>query len=949
MSDFHYVRTTGPDGGVDAAEGSAIGLDLEAVLDGGLPPFAVAIQIIGAVAEILAIAAEDGVVHGDLDLGDVFIDDTGAVSVEGFGQTETMAPEGTPSGPPTDRYGLGMVAYALFSPRDLPDLPEGEEEHENAAIDAILALNLEGLPEEVISDIQWYLARLLAWEPSDRPAALEAWRAFDSMVEHVDGPEFVAWCNAALDGEGERRDEDEASRPMSRGPLNGLEDTTVTGGPLPAGAVNFQDGVADKGRSTAHWTRQAMKKALQKVMNSDYMEDPDTNWMPGTPIPPMDRHTGPKSAGYALPAPNPKRAPGQGARRRPPEDPISRPLPSDFDLVPDDTHPGKPPGRRASPRGGGAQHPAGFSPEDDARTEVGEMVVPTTKPPTPKPRPARKFSPPPKDSPTVPSPGMNKGTPVPSPPTRPKRGVSGPAPDPDTVPPQLVKRPPSPAREPAESESTQDALGAREPSPRGPGGPGPSPGAINPAAEAAPFDPAANRGSNAPVSAGMSQEPIPDFVQRGPDPFADHEEESGSNGLLIGGIAFVVVLSLVFCAGVGGVGGLAAIVGMPTSGGTTARTAPSPRPRIVRAEPAPDGSEALATNAPDPGGKRPVPRTTPASRPDPSPEPSGTTGPSSRPQPGPSPSGSPSLPSVLPEPAGSVRPGPRTSPSVRPSPAPFTPSPAPFTPSPAPFTPTAAPAPFTPSPAPMVRPGGPSTSGFPPSLPPMPMGDGTESILPYLVPEPVPNADGSGPSMLQTSMRAHLSTATAARNAVIRGDAAGAKAAAMGLEFINPPDALPPDWLPYVVDMQMEAWLMENSPDIAAAGFKVAQIGQACASCHAGVNAGPTVTPGSVPSRTFAEQDVMKRHAWAVDWMWVGLLANDQAAWGRGATELAESPFPSVILQDFPEQKFMDLEDKLHDLAIEGQAATNPDKRAVVFGKMLSTCARCHAVYREKK
>ncbi|MCB9675130.1 MAG: hypothetical protein H6737_08430 [Alphaproteobacteria bacterium] len=909
MSDFHYVRTTGPDGGVDAAEGSAIGLDLEAVLDSGLPPFNVAIQIISAVAEILAIAEEDHVVHGDLDLGDVFVDDTGAVSVEGFGQRETLAPEREPVGPATDRYGLGMVAYALFSPRDLPELPEGDEAHENAAIDAILALNFEGLPEEVISDLQWYLARLLAHDPSDRPTALEAWRSFGGMVELVEGPDFVQWCNAALDGGGERRDEDAASRPMSRGPLSGLDDTTVTGGPLPAGAVNFE-GVEDQGRSTAHWTRQGMKQALQRVMNSDYMADPDTDWMPGTPIPPMDRHTGPGTAQkWEGPAPVPKRKPGEGTRRRtkPAEDPISRPLPSDFDLV-------DPPEK----------------PEDDERTEVGEMVVPTNKPPTPKPRPARKYAPP-KDSPTVPSPGMVH-TPPPAPvaPTRPQRRPQGPAPDPDTIPPQLVKRPPSPTKPPIESEPTPAPVV------------GGDMGSISPAAESAPVAMQAQPPvvqQQAPMA--RPDQPIPEYVPRGPDPFADVEEESGSNAILIGGIAMVLVVSIVFCVGVGGVGGLAAIMGMPTA----STPQPAPRTRIVKAEPEP-GNVAVATEpSPDPSPRMPTLPGRPTSRPSPSPvsapvPSSPRPSPSPAPQPSPSPVGSPSLPS-LPGPSAqpsSVRPSSVRPSSVRPS------SPVP---SPMPF-PSPVPSPM-PSPMPFPAPSGPSSTSYPPpSLPPLPIDNG-DSILPYLVPEPGPRPDGSGPSMLQNNMRAHLTTATAARNAVIAGDAAGAKAAAQGLEFINPPDALPPDWLPYVVDLKMEAWLMENSPDIAAAGFKVAQIGQACATCHEGVRAGPTVTPTAVPARLFDEQEVMKRHAWAVDWMWVGLLANDQAAWSKGANELAEAPFPSVILQDFPDQRFMDLEDKLHDLAVEGQAATNPDKRALVFGKMLSTCARCHAVYRQNK
>ncbi len=1032
MSEFHYVRTIGPDGGVDAAEGSAIGLDLEAVLDAGLPPFNVALQIISAVAGILAIAAEDSVTHGDLDLGDVFVDDTGAVSVEGFGQTRSLAPEKTPVGPETDRFGLGVVAFALFSPRDLPALPEGEEDHENAAIDAILALNFDELPEELIGDIQWYLARLLAWQPGDRPPAVEAWRAFERMIELVDGPDFATWCNEAIDGGGERRDNDEASRPMSRGPLSDLQDTTVTGGPLPKGAVNFADGAGDKGRNTAFWTRGDMKKALQRALASDYLEDPDTDWMPGTPIPPLDRTGKPDTS-------KPRRAPGTAKRRN--TEPRTNPrLHRDPDTAgalqnnlgdirvdsgfPNDPSPlatgdgvdqtnapaeplmgiedmglrtGPPPMAHGLDDGGfagddaiapppDAPLPSDFDfddpasdiglefddgPQEDAKTEQGKLVVPTSRPPTPRPAPvrspgpakARNFEPPiPTDSPTVPAPSMEKPRATRKPPSRPRREVGGPtvtpapAPDarfdrqqpapprsgplpadPDTVPPQLVKRPPSPARPPEESQPTPQApIGAISPLDEGLGGRDPTDDVVPMEhTDAKGLPPGGQGADNAPRSSAMD-DPIPDFRNRGPNPFADDDEEEagGASGLMLGGIVLVVVVAVVFCVGVGGVTGIAAFMGMPTES-----TPDRPRTRIVKADPAPAGS-ATEEPVPDvrPATRRTQPRSNPrpgpraAPRPSPTriaPSPGPSPSPSQRTGVRPSPSGTPSLPDIgnttAPQPS-SVRPSSVRPSSVRPS--------------------SVRPSSVRPTPVPGTSNDGVGMNAAP-SLPPIPLDDDNSSIISDLVPEPAPNPDGSGPSMLQSNMRAHLTTATAARNAVIQGDPVAAREAARTLEFVNQDEALPPDWLPYVVDLQMEAWLMGNSPDLAAAGFKVAQIGQACASCHEGVRAGPTVTPTAVPQRVFDEQEVMKRHAWAVDWMWVGLLANDQAAWSKGANELAEAPFPSVILEQFPEQGFMDLEDTLHELAVEGQTATSPDKRSLVFGKLLATCARCHAKYRE--
>ena len=72
------MRTTGADGGVDACDGPAIGLDLESILSDGLPPVNVTLEIIASLCEILDIADQDGEVHGAVHPKFVFIDETGA-------------------------------------------------------------------------------------------------------------------------------------------------------------------------------------------------------------------------------------------------------------------------------------------------------------------------------------------------------------------------------------------------------------------------------------------------------------------------------------------------------------------------------------------------------------------------------------------------------------------------------------------------------------------------------------------------------------------------------------------------------------------------------------------------------------------------------------------------------------------------------------------------------
>lgn len=281
MSDFHYVRLAGDDGGVEACEGEAIGLDLQSILSDGLPPIRIALEIIAGLCEILDIADQDGEVHGDVHPRYVFIDEGGALSLEGFGQDRTTsgAPEGRPLGGATDRFGLGYVAYRLLCARDdLERLPKGEGPHEDAVIDAVIAMNFEDFPESIVGDIQWFVAKLLAHDPAERPAAVDAWRTFIAFAGEMQGPVIQSWAEAAVNGGGERRDRATVAKkaapppppaaPVAPAPEPEEEDLggpVRSSGPLAKGAINFGGPGGKPGQATAFWSRDEMKAALKEA------------------------------------------------------------------------------------------------------------------------------------------------------------------------------------------------------------------------------------------------------------------------------------------------------------------------------------------------------------------------------------------------------------------------------------------------------------------------------------------------------------------------------------------------------------------------------------------------------------------------------------------------------------------------------------------------------------
>ena len=254
MAAGHYVRTYGDGGGVDPCEGPAIGLEVSSLLRDGLPPWRVALEIVAGLAEILAICEEDDVSHGAVAPDCVFIDETGAVSLERFGQPN-QAPEGGAATSGGDAYGLGLVLAALIG---APEVPRGltGDAHDDAVIDLILGTDLSGLPPEMHGDLQWFLGRLLSATSRQRPPAVEVWRTVLAFARAVEGPDVPTWCDLALDGGGERREPLEDA-----GPTEGLEGVVRQTGPLMA-PMEFTSGT-DGLPGTGMFTKEQLQAGLR--------------------------------------------------------------------------------------------------------------------------------------------------------------------------------------------------------------------------------------------------------------------------------------------------------------------------------------------------------------------------------------------------------------------------------------------------------------------------------------------------------------------------------------------------------------------------------------------------------------------------------------------------------------------------------------------------------------
>jgi len=203
---MHYERVPGDDGGVRDVPGEPPGTRLIDLVGEALPPERVALEIGVGLCEILYIAEEDRRFQGDLDPSDVWITGDGIIALGGFdaARTRTRAPEGSPRGATTDRYGLGMLLAWLAYPRavHLRDVPKDQAVRHDEAVRRWLSGADGGLlPHDIDAVLRGQIEALLTFDRFVRLDAVMAWRALRGAADLVQGPDLVSWALDAHRGQ----------------------------------------------------------------------------------------------------------------------------------------------------------------------------------------------------------------------------------------------------------------------------------------------------------------------------------------------------------------------------------------------------------------------------------------------------------------------------------------------------------------------------------------------------------------------------------------------------------------------------------------------------------------------------------------------------------------------------------------------------------------------------
>jgi hypothetical protein len=376
---FHYTREHGPEGCILSGEGEAAGVELATLLNRGALPIKAALELGAALADILSIAVQDEMVHGDIKPGLVRVDVAGAVSIDGWGpQRQTCrAPEPMPVGPSTDVYALGVVLHALLADESLGALPRDPDDHDDMVVRKILAMDFGDVAgKRWVQDVQQFLALCMAFDAAERPEALDVANVLAHVSDQCPEPGLGTWAARTIP-----RISGDAAPPRATPepqPAEQLEGPTTSQGPLQTGMFKSQTRTAPaaKGEATAFWTKDKIAAMLAEEDAEFEDERAAVAPAPRAPTPPVQPAPAPRA-----PAPRPAPAPASAPVRPAPAP--ARPQPTPPRPQP------APPAQGPVAAGPVAAGPVAAGPIAAGPIAAGPVAAGPTAP-TPAPSPAKK-------------------------------------------------------------------------------------------------------------------------------------------------------------------------------------------------------------------------------------------------------------------------------------------------------------------------------------------------------------------------------------------------------------------------------------------------------------------------------------------------------------------------------------------------------------------------------
>lgn len=208
------------------------------------------------------------------------------------------------------------------------------------------------------------------------------------------------------------------------------------------------------------------------------------------------------------------------------------------------------------------------------------------------------------------------------------------------------------------------------------------------------------------------------------------------------------------------------------------------------------------------------------------------------------------------------------------------------------------------------------------------------------------HGDASADASLSEHMHRHLSSIRAVKQFIIAGQIDGMREPAAWLAEHEASPELPGNWEPYVTELREHARETAFANHLVFAAASLSEMARTCGDCHRANNVSGVIDENVRPAPVGDSVRVqMRRHLWAADRMWEGLIGPSDTAWNRGIDVLASVDVQATDIGAQPaQQNRVDyLLTRVRELGELGREADSNDARSAVYGEFLSLCADCHS------
>jgi mono/diheme cytochrome c family protein len=209
--------------------------------------------------------------------------------------------------------------------------------------------------------------------------------------------------------------------------------------------------------------------------------------------------------------------------------------------------------------------------------------------------------------------------------------------------------------------------------------------------------------------------------------------------------------------------------------------------------------------------------------------------------------------------------------------------------------------------------------------------------------QPAESSQAPEPSEMARVMHERFVIVASMRDALIHGDVGGARDGASELDHHLEEATLAAGWEPRIKSLRTSLAQFEGDVEIADAAAHLAQLGTQCGSCHQSEGVEASVPEPAAPAAAEDPESRMALHAWAAARMWEGLVRPDDDDWVRGTTTFLALPGCAESYPDATGPR-RELCRYVRGLAIPSHLAEDASRKADLYGRLVSTCADCHAV-----